>query len=61
MDIADILKDAGVEIPEDKLSAFNKEFRKSYKSEQEFNNKVTALTSERDALQTKYDDLSKSI
>lgn len=61
MDITEILSNAGVEIPEDKLSAFNKEFRKAYKSEQEFNNKVTSLTTERDNLQTKYDDLSKSI
>lgn len=61
MDITDILSNAGVEIPEDKLSAFNKEFRKSYKSETEFNNKINALTTERDAIQTKYDDLSKSI
>lgn len=35
MDIFEMLKEAGVEIPADKKDAFNKEFRKTYKSEGE--------------------------
>lgn len=40
MDIFAMLKEAGVEIPADKKDAFNKEFRKTYKSEGEIK-KVT--------------------
>lgn len=40
MDIFEMLKEAGVEIPADKKDAFNKEFRKTYKSEGEIK-KVT--------------------
>ena len=40
MDIFEMLKAAGVEIPADKKDAFNKESRKTYKSEGEIK-KVT--------------------
>jgi len=40
MDIFEMLKNAGVEIPEDKKEAFNTEFRKAYKSEAEKDEKT---------------------
>ena len=42
MDIFEMLKNAGIEIPEDKKEAFNTEFRKTYKSEAEVAKKVGA-------------------
>lgn len=59
-DILDLLTDIGVEIPEEKKTEFNTEFRKSYKSVVEFNNKVSSLTTERDDYKTKYDELLTS-
>lgn len=49
MDIFEMLKNAGVEIPEDKKDAFNTEFRKTYKSEAEVAKKVNAAEKERDS------------
>lgn len=48
MDIFELLKNAGVEVPEDKKEAFNTEFRKAYKSEAEVTKKVSAAETERD-------------
>ena len=48
MDIFEMLKNAGVEIPEDKKEAFNTEFRKAYKSEAEVAKKASAAEKERD-------------
>lgn len=48
MDIFEMLKNAGVEIPEDKKEAFNTEFRKTYKSEAEVAKKVGAAEKDRD-------------
>lgn len=48
MDIFELLKNAGVEVPEDKKDAFNTEFRKAYKSEAEVTKKVSAAEKERD-------------
>jgi len=48
MDIFEMLKNAGVEIPEDKKEAFNTEFRKAYKSEAEVTKKVSAAEKDRD-------------
>lgn len=49
MDIFEMLKNAGVEIPEDKKEAFNTEFRKAYKSEAEVSKKVSAAEKDRDS------------
>lgn len=48
MDIFELLKNAGVEVPEDKKEAFNTEFRKAYKSEAEVTKKVSAAEKDRD-------------
>ncbi len=48
MDIFEMLKEAGVEIPVDKKDAFNKEFRKTYKSEGEISKVTDKLESDRD-------------
>lgn len=49
MDIFELLKNAGAEVPEDKREAFNTEFRKTYKSEAEVAKKVSAAEKERDS------------
>lgn len=49
MDIFEMLKNAGAEVPEDKREAFNTEFRKTYKSEAEVAKKVGAAEKERDS------------
>lgn len=48
MDIFEMLKNAGVEIPDDKKESFNTEFRKTYKSEAEVAKKLGAVEKERD-------------
>lgn len=48
MDIFEMLKEAGIEIPADKKDAFNKEFRKTYKSEGEISKVTDKLTADRD-------------
>lgn len=53
MDIFEMLKRAGVEIPEDKKESFNTEFRKAYKSEAEVTKKLSAVEAERDNWKTK--------
>lgn len=47
-DIFGMLKEAGVEIPADKKDAFNKEFRKTYKSEGEISKVTDKLETDRD-------------
>lgn len=49
MDIFEMLKEAGVEIPADKKDAFNKEFRKTYKSEGEITKTTEKIELDRDA------------
>ena len=53
MDIFEMLKEAGVEIPGDKKDSFNTEFRKTYKSEAEVNKKLRAAETERDNWKTR--------
>lgn len=48
MDIFEMLKEAGVEIPADKKDAFNKEFRKTYKPEGEISKVTDKLEADRD-------------
>ncbi|MCI9201532.1 MAG: hypothetical protein HFI03_14340 [Lachnospiraceae bacterium] len=47
-DIFEMLKEAGVEIPADKKDAFNKEFRRTYKSEGEISKVTEKLEADRD-------------
>lgn len=47
-DIFEMLKEAGVEIPADKKDAFNKEFRKTYKSEGEISKVTEKLEADMD-------------
>ncbi|MBQ6787546.1 MAG: phage scaffolding protein [Lachnospiraceae bacterium] len=49
MDILELLKKYGVELPEDQEKEFNKEFRKTYKSEGEVNKAVEKVEKDRDA------------
>ncbi len=56
-DIVEILKGIGVDIPQDKLESFNKEFRTNFKSVAELNK----ITTDRDTYKEKYETLSKSI
>lgn len=48
MDIFEMLKEAGAEIPAEKKDAFNKEFRKTYKSEGEISKVTEKLETDRD-------------
>lgn len=56
-DIAEILKEVGIDIPEDKTDSFNKEFRTNYKSVGE----ISKITADRDDYKKKYEDLSNSL
>lgn len=56
MDIFEMLKNAGVEIPEDKKDSFNTEFRKSYKSEAEVTKKVSAAETDRNSWKKRAED-----
>lgn len=56
-DITEILKGIGVEIPQDKMDSFSKEFRTNFKSIAE----MSKITADRDAYKSKYETLSKSI
>lgn len=56
-DILDILKENGVEIPEDKMENFNKEFRTSYKSVHE----LDKIKEKRDSLETRINELNDVI
>ena len=51
--IADILKDIGIEIPEDKTTDFNKAVSENYKTVAEYEKKVTRLEGERDGWKEK--------
>lgn len=53
--LLEILKNAGIEIPEEKQADVKKAFFESYKSVGEYNKAVTKLTEARDGLQTRLD------
>ncbi len=61
MDIFEMLKNAGVEIPEDKKDAFNTEFRKAYKSEAEVTKKVKAAEDDRDNWKTRAETAEETL
>lgn len=60
-DIFELLKDAGVEIPADKKDAFNREFRKTYKSEGEVSKVTGNLESDRDAWKKRAEDAEATL
>ncbi len=55
MDIFEMLKSVGVEIPADKKEAFNTDFRKAYKSEAEVTKKLGAVEIDRDKFKQDYE------
>lgn len=57
MDILELIKKYGAEIPEDKTKEFNSEFRKTYKHESELTTANTKITD----LQTQLTDANKKI
>ena len=59
--IIDILKDFGVEIPEDKVAELNKEVNENYKTVAEFNKKINTLTTERDNYKTQFDTANETL
>lgn len=61
MDIFEMLKNAGVEIPEDKKESFNTEFRKAYKSEAEVTKKLSAAEKERDGWKTRAETAEETL
>ncbi len=61
MDIFEMLKEAGAEISEDKKDAFNKEFRKTYKSEGEISKATQKLEAERDNWKQKAEDAEETL
>lgn len=61
MDIFEMLKEAGAEIPADKKDAFNKEFRKTYKSEGEISKAMQKLEAERDNWKQKAEDAEETL
>lgn len=63
MDILEMLKQAGVELPEDKRGDFDKEFRKAYKSVAELNkvkDELKAKSAEVEDLTQKIEESTKS-
>ncbi len=61
MDIFEMLKEAGAEIPSDKKDAFNKEFRKTYKSEGEIAKVTQKLEAERDGWKQKAESAEETL
>lgn len=61
MDIFEMLKEAGVEIPADKKDAFNKEFRKTYKSEGEISKVTDKLEADRDNWKQKAESAEETL
>lgn len=53
--VEDILKEYGIEIPEDKKEDFHKVFHQNYKTVSEYDKKVGKLEAERDNLQEQLD------
>lgn len=60
-DIFEMLKEAGVEIPADKKDAFNKEFRKTYKSEGEITKVTDKLEADRDNWKQKAESAEETL
>ena len=59
--IIEIIKEAGLTLTDEQTEAINKAVAENYKTVAEFDKKVSKITSERDALQTQYDDVKKSL
>jgi hypothetical protein len=59
--IIEIIKEAGLTLTDEQTEAINKAVAENYKTVAEFDKKVGKITSERDTLQTQYDDVKKSL
>lgn len=59
--VSEILKSYGIEIPEDKVEDFNKEFHQNYKTIAEHEKKITRLEAERDDFKDKYETASETL
>lgn len=59
--IIEIIKEAGLTLTDEQTEAINKAVAENYKTVAEFDKKVSKITSERDTLQTQYDDVKKSL
>ena len=59
--ISEILKEIGLEIPEDKQADFNTAFSENYKTVNEFQKKVGKVEEERDGWKTKAEDAEKTL
>lgn len=61
MDIFEMLKNAGVEVPADKKEEFNKEFRKTYKSEAEMGKVTAKLTTDLEGWKQRAEDAEATL
>lgn len=61
MDILELLKKYGAEIPEESKDAFNKEFRKTYKSEGEISKVTDKLETDRDNWKAKAETAEETL
>lgn len=61
MDILELLKKYGVELPEDQEKEFNKEFRKTYKSEGEVTKALEKVEKDRDAWKERAETAEKAL
>lgn len=59
--IIEIIKEAGLTLTDEQTESINKAVAENYKTVAEFDKKVGKITSERDTLQTQYDDVKKSL
>lgn len=59
--LVEILKDYGIEIPDDKLEEFNKEFHQNYKTISEFDKKIGKLETERDNLKEQLESANATL
>ena len=59
--IIEILKDLGIEDPEDKTAELNKKVFENYKTAAEFTKKLQKVESERDTLQTRLDAAEETL
>lgn len=59
--IADILKEFGLEVPADKADDFNKKFNENYKTINEFSSKISKAEGERDKYKSQYETASETL
>lgn len=59
--LTELLKSYGIEVPDDKLEEFNKEFHQNYKTINEFDKKIGKLEAERDSLKEQLDTANATL